>query len=288
MAKESISELLRTLRRNQKKYLSFRGVHYVDIGYKYKNEKRLEKICLRFHVHKKLQKKFINLDAIPSLLHGIKTDIIVSNPIPQSRYGTSFTTLTGGIEIENPYEGSRGTLGAILLNSENRPVGLTNYHVLFGKNGQLNDMVVQPAKLQPPREDIVGIITGGTPQLDCACFIINNSRDIDRGIFQASANLANKLAPTHGLLVRKSGVATDVTYGLIDGIGADNSFSIVNHPVKANDGNILSSAGDSGSIWVSDSDPSLGVGLHFIGDVDGRRARAYDLGAVMIALSIHF
>jgi hypothetical protein len=282
--------MLKTLRRSYKRYLKYKGVHYADIGYKYTNNTRTDQLCLRLYVHRKHTKKFLKADAIPKRIEGIKTDIIISNPKLHPRFGDRHDNLRGGIEILNSYLFDSGTLGAILYDANNNLVGLSNHHVLYGGKGQDGDTIIQPKQDVAQPTDIVGNLITGSQKYDCAIFSVNANRNSEEArILELTNKITAVQDPTHGLPVKKSGIASDVTGGIIDGVGVDGSFCIVQNPARPNPNNVLATFGDSGSIWVLDDGlGDVAVGLHYAGEQDGSKAYAYNIRLVTKTLDIHF
>ncbi len=282
--------MLRTLRRNYKRYLKLKGVHYADIGYKYKAHAKTDQLCLRLYVHRKHTRKFLQIDMIPKRLEGMTTDVIVSNPKLHPRFGDRHDSLSGGIEILNSYLFDSGTMGAILYDANDNLVGLSNHHVLYGSKGQDGDTVIQPKQDVTQPMDIIGNLIAGSQKYDCAIFSINANRNGEEArVLELANRITTVQDPVHGLAVKKSGVASDVTGGIIDGVGADGSFCIVADPARPNPNDVLATFGDSGSIWVlDDGQGDVAVGLHYAGEQDGSKAYAYNIRLVTKTLAIHF
>jgi len=283
--------MLKILEKNYKKYLNYRGVFYVDVGNKYKKGKRINEICLRFHVSHKHSKTFLGKDIIPKIIDGMKTDVIISHPVNHQRIEQRFEELSGGIEIRNSDLFGSGTLGAIFLNENNELVGLSNHHVLVGDDdlGRRDDDIIQPNLHNATTDDIIGKLNNWDKKYDCAIFTINDIRANKLGFIIGFQNqISGFKDPEINDLVKKSGVATDITFGIIDGISADDSFSIVLNPAKSKPGDIIASSGDSGSLWVLDQDTStIVVGLHWGGDTGPLKgAKAFNINKVMKSLNI--
>lgn len=114
-----------------------------------------EQLAIGFFVHHKLtaaQVKERGLKPIPSAIEGVPTDVL---PVHAHPYGTvderhtrsqMFDTLIGGIAVGNAGMGAYGTLAMICFaQSDSRPLGLTNEHVLvFNTDGHAGDEVQQP------------------------------------------------------------------------------------------------------------------------------------------------
>jgi hypothetical protein len=288
--KNLTNEMLKVLKKNYKRYFDYRGVFYVDIGYKYKKGIKTEEICIRFHVNKKYSKDFLKGKFIPEVIDGYKTDVLISTPNNNQRIGERYNELNGGIEIQNPFLFGSGTLGGIFINENNEIVGLSNYHVLVGKHGRLNDEIIQPKVDNINNDDIIGNLYKWNEKFDCAVFKINNKRLNNVGrIIGYESKITRTRNPILGELVKKSGIATDITFGIIDGINsAEGSFNIVPNIEKQSNSDSLTEHGDSGSLWVLDMDTSCEViGLHYQGDIDNKRAYAYNIKDVFKQLNIN-
>ena len=268
---------------------NLRGVHHVDLGYKYKAGRIRQEIAIRIHVYRKHSKSLLGDAVIPREIEGIPTDVIVSHPVKHSRRGKRFPSLTGGIVIQNIFNPDRGTLGAVLFNENNERVGLSNYHVLFGDKGRAGDAITQPESAQVIEEDIIGTLVNGVEALDCAIFRLNEMRPADEGILDLCPTILDHVTPRIGDAVVKSGVTTEVTFGIIEGRSPDHRLTISANPRKPNPEKRLASPGDSGALWMIDEgDVHFGVGLHFAAEADGTKAYAYALPEVNNALRIHF
>ncbi len=115
-----------------------------------------ETLVLGFCVREKLSPEVLNqlgYEPIPAEIEGIQTDVIVTDSRPndgtvhtKDTRSQMFDTLAGGMAVGNADRGSYGTLGMIVFSLEdNRPLGLTNEHVLvFDTDGQVGDEVQQP------------------------------------------------------------------------------------------------------------------------------------------------
>lgn len=283
---------MQLIRQKRKEYISYRGVHYVDIGYKYKDGVKTDEICIRFHVNKKHSKKFLKQDAIPSKLDGINTDLIVSNIILNSRNGVKYNVVKGGVQIQNAYMKEPGTLGAVMYDSTGNLVGLSNYHVLYGNVGRAGDQIIQPEAVIVNQNDSIGNLLYGNSKYDCAIFQINNLRQKSPSqIVGFNNSLNNSANPSHGQALKKSGAISDITYGIVDGVSFDGSgsFNIVANPIKPNPSNMVATVGDSGSLWIfDDGNDNTAVGLHYASDTNWARAYAYNIKLVCQQLKISF
>jgi hypothetical protein len=273
---------------------AYPGVHYVDIGYKYVHGALTGQLALRMHVRKKQARSRLSIgQLLPELVNGLLTDVIQSNRCLESTPGISrdfrFNPLVGGIAIRNTRNKVLGTLGAIVrdLNTQTY-VGLTNYHVLVGNFGQTGDPVTQPATTNI--NDIIGSVARWDQQLDCALCSLNSSRLLSRNIIDIPDAPTGIKEPLLGMKVTKSGRTTGTTSGIIDGVSADE-FTVIPIPERQHLNEEISAAGDSGSIWLDNTDGNA-VGLHYAGEKDpapqSERAWAKKLSLITAVLNIAF
>lgn len=114
-----------------------------------------EVLAIGFLVRQKLSPAALEqrgLRPIPATIDGIPTDVVVTHGRPiggvDERHTRSqlFDTLVGGIGLGNSEIGAYGTLGMICFaQSDGRPLGLTNEHVLVDFiSGKPGDEVQQP------------------------------------------------------------------------------------------------------------------------------------------------
>ncbi len=283
------------LLRKYKKYLfSFPGVTDMAIGFPFRRKKMQKEICIIVHVSKKLSDKKLNKKHIlPKKIEGVRVDVIETHPVKHADENP-IEPLLGGISISTVNLKLQGTLGAIVFdNDTSEPMGLTNHHViikkLFFKAG---DAVTQPALKPDAPQFTIGNVLRGNFNIDAAVFKINGSRVIDsnNSLNGIQGKIKGVTDPVIGMPVKKSGATSSVTYGIISQIGFDK---IAIHPnkQKAPSQNNLSLPGDSGSIWVTDTDDMLAVGLHTGGEIPGsgfEYAYASYIKKVLTKLNVHF
>jgi len=288
------NSLLQMLRYYTSFISSYRGVHYVDVGYKYTAGKRLPTLAIRVHVHRKQPLHSLPPSQIlPEAIEHIPVDVIESHPELHrqhiERRNLRFNPLIGGIAIRNPRFRSMGTLGKIVFDDETgQPLGLTNYHVLVDDLGQLGDAVTQPASDR--KEDIIGHLLRWNETHDCAVFSLNDSREWNPDILELDFHPPiGPGEPLIGMEVVKSGLTTGITRGIIDGVSFDE-FTVV--PVETDPQNFqeLSAPGDSGSVWI-EAETGIAVGLHYAGEIDpdpaAERSWSKKLINVCFVLKIH-
>jgi hypothetical protein len=284
--------LLELLASRAPEFHAYRGVHYVDIGYKYVGGKFTEQLAMRLHVQeKKNPDRLSSAQLLPKTVNGLPTDVIQSN----RRLDTSevsrdlrFNPLVGGIAIRNTRHKVLGTLGAIVRDLPTQTyMGLSNFHVLVGDSGRIGDPITQPATANI--NDIIGLVTRWDQRLDCALCSLNSSRLLSRSIIEIPAFPPGVREPLLGMKVTKSGRTTGITHGIVEGVSTDE-FTII--PIKKlYHEEEISAPGDSGSIWL-DMEDYCAIGLHYAGEKDpapeNERAWAKKLTLITAALQINF
>jgi hypothetical protein len=286
--------LLELLAAHAPQFTQYHGVHYVDIGYKYVGGLLTEQLALRAHVQQKQSPRHLTaIQVLPEEVNGLPTDVIQSNRRlesgPDFPRDLRFNPLVGGIAIRNTRRKVLGTLGAIVRDLTTQTyIALSNYHVLVGDSGKTGDAVTQPATANI--NDIIGFVERWDQKLDCALCSLNSSRLLSRSIIGIPAIPTGVKEPLLGLQVTKSGRTTGKTYGIIEGVSADE-FTII--PIKElqNLDEEISAPGDSGSIWI-DTTENYAIGLHYAGEKDpnpqSERAWAKKITLVTAALQIAF
>jgi endonuclease G len=209
-----------------------------------------------------------------------------------------FRPLRGGISVSNERLPIYGTLGGCVLDRDDRtPMLLSNWHVLVGSAYIQRRIRV----LQPAYGD------GGYAGYSVAYL----DRDaMDDGFDAAVAPLlpgqtmlneqlgigaiTGAAMPELDMRVTKSGRASGVTEGIVDGIegeypmrygGFPHSIRHVYRIVPRTAGREISRGGDSGSWWLHSGSRNA-VALHFAGSDDPETALAMAMPPVLDALSV--
>jgi hypothetical protein len=284
---EEMTFLLKVLKRNRKKLMSYQGVYKVDVGYRWTAKKLTGEVAIRAHVHKKKPlPELAPENALPAELDGYPLDVIETNFEFHQRTDR-LDPILGGVEVRNVNLGTKniGTLGAIVFDRENRPMALSNYHIFVANrtNGAQNDRINQPGTTTLP--DRIGAVMRSNRNLDCAVAAIDTTRHISTSIVDFPGGIKGVVDPVLGMRVTKSGLTTSTTVGMVEGVTA-NEFTIVPIPGQFQE---LSLGGDSGSIWLEQISHAA-VGLHFAGetvaDPDKERAVAKIISRAASALDI--
>lgn len=263
------------------------------------------------------------LDEDVALVFSRETDIIQMQP--RNRSGASakppVNQATGilqpGLSVGHKNRRA-GTLGAVVYdNDQGYPLLLSCWHVLTMPDALPNSRILQPGPSDGglPESDWIGSFEprGAFPNAvgDAAVAkIIDssiNGRVVKRGQFGTNDGTGKPIVVEKtaqityrdlGERLEKSGKATGVTQGMIDGVGiyfadygmgerlAVHGFKIV--PLDE-DHQEISAPGDSGALWYRTKD-HVGVGLHFEGEknlaFDAEQALACHLEPVLKALHV--
>ena len=150
----------------KERLLTIPGVFHVSVGLKETNAKLTDQLCIRVYVKEKKDKAVLPVvELIPKHINGIPTDVNVVGRFEFSEDNTRYRPIKGGILITNRIiaadtaaqsgtQMERGTLGCIAIdNTDNSPVLLTNWHVLYANTAHSGDKVYQPFPFPVPRPD---------------------------------------------------------------------------------------------------------------------------------------
>jgi hypothetical protein len=283
--------LLDVLRRHKDELSGYRGVHYVDVGYKFVNGEPTDVLAIRVHVGDKQPESELNAaQVIPSEIEQVPVDVIQSSPgLEQNPRDARFDPLEGGVAVRNTRHNFFGTLGVVVFDATSlAPMGLSNHHVLVGAGGQAGDNIAQPSSTNA--NDVIGTLTRWDLNLDCAVSTLNNSRGIGREIVDYPQGVSGLARPVVGMEVTKSGRTTQTTFGIVDGVSTDE-FTMIPDPQNPPPTGEISDGGDSGSVWLVVANNNA-VGLHFAGETDpnanAERAWAKRMTNVATTLNIVF
>ncbi len=226
------------------------GVTGVDIGYKYAEGKKTDKLAIRVYVEKK--KVVPANERIPKEIQGVETDVIQRKFVLHPRLvrvadlelkadTSNYDPLQGGISIgpcrsvyldatEAACHGAPGpgwyvfvgTLGAFVRdNTSGAEMMLSNFHVMCVDDGwSVGDIMAQPSRVDGGNcpADVVGALQraslGG--QVDCAV-ASHTTRGYHCSIVDIGT-VTGTASATAGMAVRKRGRTTGLTYGTVDTI----------------------------------------------------------------------
>lgn len=279
----SFEEILARKQEVEDHYLGLPGVTGIDVGFKEVDGQTTNQLAIRVHVAQKKDRVPVN-QRVPADIDGIVTDVLQRDYEPQVASAaldmsaladtTHYATLQGGVSMgpSRVIGGSifAGTLGAIVIdNVTNQHAALTNFHVAcVDSTWHVGDRMVQPSRIDTGvvpadefgailRATLSGAVDGGLISIDPAK---SSSCDIAE-----IGQVRGTKAATLGMLVRKRGRTTGLTYGSVDGLSAtvnvnygdgiglrtlSNQVSIKTDTTR---NPLFSDHGDSGSAIVDDT-----------------------------------
>jgi endonuclease G len=207
---------------------------------------------------------------------------------PAQQRRSRLDTIMPGISVSH-VDGTAGTFGALVFDAATgSPYVLSNWHVLQGPTGAVGDDIVQPGPYDDgnTRANVMGRLVRSHLGVagDCAvCSIVG--RQVSPVILEldvapkriATVNLGDKVVKsgrTTGVsfgVVARVGVVVNIDYGGAVGSQTIGGFEIAPNPDKPPPNGEISMGGDSGSLWLVDTDGAdkdIAVGLHFAGETD--------------------
>src|SRR5262245_6593796 len=295
-------------------YLSNPRVSLIDVGLKIKEQQGnriINQLCVRIHlINKPAGPAFeafraaspglvIDQDVVGYPLDFIKTKYRQhQSTFARPARARAFRPLRGGISISNEWFFNFGTLGGIVKDQETgKPMILSNWHVLAGSSrapaglriyqpgyGDGGDSRSTIARLK--RHAMEQNIDAAVAELIGQRPTINDQLGI--------GSVSGVEAPALGMRVIKSGRTSEVTRGIITGVGGVSTIQYgrfphqirhIVHIAQTADGDEVSAGGDSGSWWLEES-TRRAVGLHFAGSDDPEYGLALDMPQVLIALKV--
>lgn len=162
----------------ERQLLAIPNVVHVSVGLKETSGKVSDQLCVRVYVKEKKDREAVPAaELIPSEVNGVPTDVNVVGQFEFSDDNTKYRPIKGGIQISNRIivlnnagtgtEMSRGTLGCIAIDTtDDAPVMLSNWHVLYGTSGRTGDKVYQPPPTSIPPVELGDLPVRPTDEVD--------------------------------------------------------------------------------------------------------------------------
>jgi endonuclease G, mitochondrial len=199
---------------------------------------------------------------------------------------TRMDPIRPGISVAHVNEAA-GTIGLIVFDrATGAPCILSNWHVLHGNDGAIDDAIVQPGPFDD--NNVAGNFTGNLLRShlgaagDCALARIR-TREFDRSVYEldvtpirmARVELDDKVIKsgrTTGItrgIVRRVDVLARIDYEFPAGVQDIGCFEIGVDPASAPPDGEISMPGDSGSAWLiveRGRATNVFAGLHFAGE----------------------
>ncbi len=218
---------------------------------------------------------------------------------PAGRRGGRFDPLRGGISISNEWSYNYGTLGGLVKDRDtSEDLILSNYHVLAGSAYAREGLrIYQPGTADGGwAADTIARLARHAmgANLDAAVAKLTGARTATSEQLDIG-HVAGVTSPRLDMQVVKSGRASDVTEGIIDGVAGEypiryggllRKIKFVRRIVPVDGNGIVSTGGDSGSWWL-EKNTSNAVALHFAGQDDPEVALAIDMPPVLEALNVY-
>jgi hypothetical protein len=271
----SLDEARKVRKRIEAEILNKENVNGMAIGYKIRDNKETDDICIIVYVDKK-EKNIQESQMIPKEIEGIKTDVRQRPNIVDVNGSFGFDTtihpqLIGGIGIGpvrrfgNRYE--NGTLSAVVIdNQSGQPMALSCAHVLaVDNNYSIGDEISQPAGIGTRIGQLEQVVLSNNTDAAVAriydnvnyAFFINHIGPLTGVAYKADID---ELYSSGQRTVRKSGITTGLTFGMIETL--EESIT-VNYPYigpwsfaeqikirSSIQGRLFSNGGDSGSCII--------------------------------------
>jgi hypothetical protein len=286
------------------------GIVHVSVGLKETNGRITDQLCVRIYVKEKKGSDSLSAsELIPPDIKGIPTDVNTVAEFEFQEDNTKYRPIKGGIQISNRIivlneagtrtEMSRGTLGCIAEDTtDNAPVILSNWHVLYGTSGRTGDKVYQPPPTSIPpvelgdlpvrptddadkiavlrRQEISNSVDGAIAAIDvsscCHCCGIHFSNEI-MGLSVSGRPPRNTIVgderAVSGMTVFKVGKSTGRTEGVViddnhpsfDIIKEGHTYSFAGQIAIQNVDNTkpFSMHGDSGSVIINLQNKIVGL-----------------------------
>jgi hypothetical protein len=266
ISEEEQERLSKLLRHHQRSLKAHAGVRSVGIGYAFKDDKPTNELAFIVVVDRKVPLDCLaRKDRIPREIGGIRVDVMAKPKIPLLGPKDRHDPLTGGIQIRSPQ--GAGTLGCIVFDNETaQPYGLTNEHVVIPQGSKPTSYVKIFQPLTGPQA-LIGRYVRSHTKTDSALISVDGNdtetaRGINTGIFTAvSAPSKGVGAPVIGKRVRKFGITTNLTFGIIKFISiGEGWFSVFPDRSVMSMTQPFVAAGDSGSV-IFDSNSGQLIGL---------------------------
>ncbi|MCA0869805.1 S1 family peptidase [Seohaeicola saemankumensis] len=275
--------------RLQRRVNGFVGVTAVDVGYRWKNNRPTDEICLRVHVDRKVACADMSAEeVIPKNFEGIAVDVITASycahlqDVENGQPGRPY--LLSGSACSRLDARGGGTVGAIVMDNRTGAPGiLSNWHVISGPNGARGDRIV--SRNAGVTRNIGTLVRGALgPWGDAAFARIDGPAAWLPAVRELSITVSGARKSRLGEELVKYGRATGLTRARVDGEGVYRvryltaqgqsevreirGFKLVPLSTQGQGASRISAPGDSGSLWI---DPASGqaVGLNFAGEEDG-------------------
>jgi Equine arteritis virus serine endopeptidase S32 len=265
---KSLDEIRRIKTNAESELFNIPGVNGVGIGYKKVGGQDTDEMSIRVYVNKK--KNVPDNEQIPSEISGVKTDVIEREGTAVPYYDTKiYPSLEGGICIGRADLDIAGTIGAIVKDNFTNSIALLScFHVLaVNSTAKEGVPISQPANTPSNK---VARLHKFDLSVDAATAIVYNPGNTLHRIEGIGGTVTGVADVMHGSHVRKRGISTLLTEGIID--STDNSvlfdYSKLSPDMPKDwlltnqliiESVSFSDEGDSGSALIDDSGKMVGL-----------------------------
>ena len=287
--KQRTKHAIDVLLKNYSSLSRYKGIIGTGAGFKKKNNRYTDEICICIEVAKKIPVSELSKeDIIPSSMDDVSIDVVeikkfvpysLKIPLEKALQASQYRPLVGGSQVTNGIQDTNGnisvgTLGCIVhLPDKKHPFNalLSNYHVLYADNAGDGHIIGQPTT---EKSDLVAHNTKGKKlgsDVDVAIAKLDDKIEGSNHVLTIGTLKGFNDAYV-GMKVRKYGITTYYTEGQVIQVGVviidDNWYYtglyIQQGYPKINPFGRFSDHGDSGSVIV-DADNYI-VGLLWGGD----------------------
>jgi hypothetical protein len=280
------------LRRHQRRLLDHPGVTSVGVGFRIRNGKQTDELCIQCTVDRKLAPEALLEEGRIALPESVETvdGTVIPIDVVQRNYRPSYQVekvedaalekdydqlrrsfrdpMVPGVSVSH-INGSAGSIGAFVYDaSTGEPLLLSNWHVLDG-GGSIGDTILQPGPYDDPASqgNECGTLLRSHLGMAGDCAVAKISfRDFHPSILELNRVPRRIAEPDLGDDVVKSGRTTGVTHGIVSridvvlkinyggttGVREVGGFEIRPNPSKPPTRGEISMGGDSGSLWLVD------------------------------------
>ena len=284
------------------------GVTGVDVGYKYINGQKTNRLAIRVFV---AEKKHVSpVELIPGAIQGVDTDVIQRRFIPTGALPDvdSYDPLVGGISLGVcRLPDDTGTMGVLVVdNLTDDPMLLSCFHVMCGNSGwTVGDPLVQPSQGDGGTcpKDVVATLekntlsawTGTKLIADCAVATVTA-----RGVLCSIVDIGNVSGTATAAIdmpVRKRGRTSGLTFGIVENdslavnidyggtLGVQTFKNQISIEVDSSRSVAFQLPGDSGAVAVDDNNAVIGL-IYGADDGDGTHGVASPIQSVLETLDV--
>jgi hypothetical protein len=273
---ERIEHCTAIFRKVHRALRAFDGVRHVDVGYRFCDGVRTNRLAFRLFVPKKRVKHVKSVRLAPKTLEGMPIDVIACGMMPH------LGPVLGGAFICERGQGG-GTLGAVFSAQDGSGgrLGLTARHVCPDKGATV--------LLGSRAQSSIGTVSQINFDLGASAIALESDVDASVGSLGSLGGVTGfaTIGDVNAALaghtrVRKNGATTGVTSAQVTGFNAVDETVTMSAVPGSSAPVVIAAGGDSGAFWV-DSSGSI-IALHVQGD--GAHAVGMFAGPIQSAFAV--